>query len=282
MDDFRPDALTPGDLEAALGLSTQAGWNQNDADWRRLLELFPNGCLAGRSGGRLIATATVASYAPGLRWIGMVLVEAAERGKGYGTRILAAALERALEEGSNAVGLDATDLGRPLYRARGFADVEPIDRWEGPLSAADSETPPEPLRAAHIEEVLAFDRASCGADRGALLRRLVAEPGVAAWIARSRSGVEGYAVLRPGRRVPHLGPVVAATPDAARALLGAAGRALAGRPAIVDALRRREISTLLERHGMEIRRRLVRMTYPEARPLLAGPRVVAAAGFEWG
>ncbi|HXG62217.1 MAG TPA: GNAT family N-acetyltransferase [Planctomycetota bacterium] len=282
MDDFRLDALTPEDLDAALRLSTQAGWNQNEADWRRLLELFPNGCLAGRSGGRLIATATVASYAPGLRWIGMVLVDAAERGKGLGTRILAAALERALAEGPNAVGLDATDLGRPLYRARGFADVEPIDRWEGPLSAADSETTPEPLGAASLEDVIAFDRASCGADRGALLRRLVAEPGVAAWIVRSRSGVEGYAVLRPGRRVPHVGPVVAATPGAARALLGAAGRALAGRPAIVDAPRRPEITALLERYGMDIRRRLVRMTYPEARPLLAGPRVVAAAGFEWG
>jgi GNAT superfamily N-acetyltransferase len=282
MDEFRPDALTSADLEAALGLSTQAGWNQNAADWARLVELFPDGCFAGRVLGRLVATATVASYAPGVRWIGMVLVDAAERGRGYGRRILARALERALEGGSDAVGLDATDLGFPLYRAYGFADAGPIDRWEGILPDGEPEAQTQPLGAADLEEAVAFDRASCGADRGALLRSLAREPGVGAWTVRSRGGLAGYAFLRPGRRAHHLGPVVAADPEAARPLFAAAGRALAGRPAIVDAPGRPELSGLLSSLGLNIRRRLRRMTYREPRPLLSGPRVVAAAGFEWG
>jgi hypothetical protein len=75
---------------------------------------------------------------------------------------------------------------------------------------------------------------------------------------------------------------VAADPEAARPLFAAAGRALAGRPAIVDAPGRPELSGLLSSLGLNIRRRLRRMTYREPRPLLSGPRVVAAAGFEWG
>lgn len=279
MDDLRVDALGPGDLEAAQRLSAQAGWNQNAADWARLLELFPNGCFAGRRGERLVATATVADYAPGLRWIGMVLVDEAERGKGYGKRMLDRALEHSLAGVALAVGLDATDLGRPLYQRFGFADAWPIDRWEGALPASSPE--PDP-RALELESVIVFDGAACGADRGAFLRRLTGEPGVSAWMIRSSYGIEGYAILRPGRRAHHLGPVVAATPRALRAILAAAGRILAGRPVIVDVPRRAELAGLLSELGLEVRRSLWRMTHRDPRPLLLGPKVLAIAGFEWG
>src|SRR5687768_3853716 len=60
---FRIDALTLTDLPGALRLSAQAGWNQIDADWRRLVDLWPATCLAGRDDdGQLIATATLAVY----------------------------------------------------------------------------------------------------------------------------------------------------------------------------------------------------------------------------
>ena len=56
---FTVDPLRSGDLEGALRLSTQAGWNQIAADWERILALSPEGCVAGRMDGHLVATATV-------------------------------------------------------------------------------------------------------------------------------------------------------------------------------------------------------------------------------
>src|SRR5687767_12042617 len=117
--------LTHDDLPDALALSTQAGRNQVAQDWERLVELSPDGCFAGRLDGRLVATATSASPAPGIRWIGMVLVDEAMRGRGFGRILLERALAQAAPE--EAVGLDATDLGRPLYLKLGFQDVAPID-----------------------------------------------------------------------------------------------------------------------------------------------------------
>ena len=100
--------------------------NQTAADWRRLLDLAPHGCLAGRLHGELVATATRVDHAGMARWIGMVLVKEAWRGRGFGTVML----ERVA--GVGPCGLDATDLGRPLYQRLGFADVAPNVAGWGP------------------------------------------------------------------------------------------------------------------------------------------------------
>src|ERR1700712_5694831 len=97
------DALTIGpmlaaDLPAALQLSTRAGWGQLEADWRRLLDLWPQLCLAGRLGGGLIATATVAQYETN-GWIGMILVDETRRGMGVGGAMFDAALQAATAAG---------------------------------------------------------------------------------------------------------------------------------------------------------------------------------------
>ena len=41
--------LTPSDIPAALELSSDAGWNQTQADWRMLLGMEPEGCLRDRA-----------------------------------------------------------------------------------------------------------------------------------------------------------------------------------------------------------------------------------------
>jgi len=266
MADLGVDALRPDDLPAALALSTQAGWNQTPEDWRRVLELSPEGCFAGRLDGRLVATATSAAPAPGVQWIGMVLVDRELRGRGFGTVLL----ERALAHGRRAevVGLDATDLGRPLYLKMGFQDVAPIDRWSGAL-AADG-----PSLSCPLDRVLELDRAALGVDRSALLRHLASEPGV-----NLLASDDGYAVLRPGRTAAHLGPIVAAEPAP---LLRAAGRLLRGAPLIVDVPRRPDLEAVFAAHGLTVARRLVRMTWGAPRPALLGPRAAAALSFEWG
>jgi hypothetical protein len=40
---IRVRRLTAADLPAGLALSRQAGWNQTEADWRRCLDLQPDG-----------------------------------------------------------------------------------------------------------------------------------------------------------------------------------------------------------------------------------------------
>jgi GNAT superfamily N-acetyltransferase len=283
MDDLRFDALTAADLDGALRLSTQAGWNQTAADWKRLLDLCPDGCIAGRRGGRLVATATLASYGRDAHWIGMVLVDESERGQGFGKEILSRAIRRGLDRGSEAIGLDATDLGRPVYLKQNLVDVAPIDRWGGILRPTASASSVDLLDRSSFEEVAALDRDAVGLDRSELLLHLAGEPEVLAWVGRTEGGaVGGYAFLRPGRQHAHLGPVVAEDPAVYGALLSAAALHRPGTSVLVDVLRDPGTGGVLARSGLEVRRRLMRMTYRRPQPLLMGPRVGAATAFEWG
>jgi GNAT superfamily N-acetyltransferase len=303
---LRIDLLREPDLPAALRLSTQAGWNQIGADWRRLLALWPDTCLAGRLDGRLVTTATLATYGD-VGWVGMVLVDESHRRRGFGTRMLDAVLDLGRARGVRRFGLDATDLGRPVYLGRGFVDAVGINRWLRPGAAPLTEEQadgwhgqgrlpvsslPEPRASvlAHATPLpdgcAALDLRCCGVDRRRLLSHVAVEPSV-----RLIVDEESYAVLRPGRAAYHVGPLVAA--DEARAqevLAGALALAGSTRAAVIDVPRGR-LSNSLPAHGFEPVRRLVRMQTADtpaghalaaAPPLLAGPGVFAACGFELG
>lgn len=299
--------LTREDVPAAMGLSRQAGWNQVPADWHRLLDLAREGCFAGRVDGELVATATLVTYAGAVGWIGMVLVDEAHRRNGYGTAMFERAL-RAADERGVAVGLDATDAGREVYRPAGFADVRPIVRWGGTPSRAaseetagdgatsdeatgdaegdsgsDAEAGPDAdvrrLRAGEVDAVRALDRRACGVDRGALLEHLLSSDGVTGLALGD--GPRGYAVVRPGREHDHVGPVVAPSAAGVAALVAAAGGVVGG-SVLIDVLAGDRVADRLELLGLAPRRRLTRMSYPDRERLLVGDDVAAAAGFELG
>src|SRR3954451_22253247 len=103
------------DTPAAFQLSAHAGWNQTEEDWRTLLELSPEGCLAIEVDGQLAATTTLLCYGPKLAWIGMVLTKAEYQRRGFAKRLLALALQNADKMGIATIKLDATDQGQPLY-----------------------------------------------------------------------------------------------------------------------------------------------------------------------
>ena len=272
------DRLRAEDLEAALRLSTQAGWNQIAADWQRLLELSPEGCFAGRLDGALVATATVASYGRDAQWIGMVLVDEALRGRGFGSVLLARAIDHARSLGGDAIGLDATDLGRPVYLKHGFVDAAAIDRWTGVLRETGASDGLELLDRSTFDEVASLDRAACGADRSALLLHLMHEPDVVGVVSPGA----GFAFLRPGRSQNHVGPLVAADDETVSRLLNRLARLAGGSSVLLDALRTPAMSARLETHGLSVARRLMRMTSAPPQTLLLGERVRAATSFEWG
>lgn len=295
--------LGADDLDAATALSTAVAWNQTRGDWARLLDLHPDGAFGAFVDGRLAATATIASYAPSAAWIGMVIVHPAFRGRRLGSAVMDAVLATDAASRADVVGLDATDLGTPLYERRGFVPVAPVDRWTGALrspwgardgdaggagaragspSLASAAARPHRVDGSAADELAAWDRARAGVDRGSLLRHLLGEAGVRAWRAERDGATVGYGVLRPGRTRAHLGPLVADDAGALGALLRAAAAWTGGAPVFVDAVRRDAARAAFEAAGLHVARRLTRMTRFEAAPLLAGEPLRAAVGLEWG
>ena len=70
-----------------MKLKEAAGWNQTEADWRRLIKLEPNGCFAAIENDRLVGTTTTTTYGDELAWIGMVLVDPQHRRRGIATQV---------------------------------------------------------------------------------------------------------------------------------------------------------------------------------------------------
>ena len=285
--DIRP--LRESDLPAVLELSTQAGWNQAADDWRRLLTLWPATCLAGCLGDRLVATATLAVFGS-VGWIGMILVEQSQCRQGYGGEVLRAILGCGDALGLDCLGLDATDLGQPVYLKHGFAARADIDRWVGPAVEGDSRADSAtvlPLIETHWPQVVELDRRCAGVDRGSLLRRLAGEEGASARGVLDGRRVVAAGFSRRGRVAGHVGPIladdVAAGETVLAALLTDRYRIDGPSPVFVDVPHGSSLATALRARGFVVRRKLTRMVRPAAAAVdLTGNGVLAAAGFELG
>jgi GNAT superfamily N-acetyltransferase len=224
--------MTRTDLPLGMRLKTQAGWNQLEADWLRLLDLQPDGVFVAELDGTPAGTAATCTFGP-VAWVAMVLVEAGLRGRGLGRALMERALDFLDRGGARTVRLDATPLGQPLYAKLGFLPEYTLTRWEGTAPGAEAPPGVRAVSAGHLQGLLRLDREVTRTDRGRLLLRLVEEYPDAARVVESPDGVEGYLLTRPGARARYLGPCVARGGAGALLLADAWGRH-AGEPIFLD------------------------------------------------
>ncbi len=120
------DQLGPDDAAAGLVLSTEAHWNQNEADWRFFLT---KGAVFGvrDSDRRLVASAALLPYGPENAWISMVLVTANWRRRGLATKLVDTCLNVATRQGLTC-WLDATPAGAGVYGPLGFTPTLQLRR----------------------------------------------------------------------------------------------------------------------------------------------------------
>lgn len=274
--------LTVSEAAAAQPLSIEAGWNQLGADWRFMLEA---GAAFGVDlpDGRLGASALVLPVGDDLRWISMVLVTADLRRKGVGTDLLRACIAEA-ERGGHAMGLDATELGRPVYLPLGFRDLYRISRWRLERKPAPVSPPAgltlKPLTAEGLELLLAWDSERSGLQRRAILCHLRdRQPGMALLAERNGNPV-GFVLGREGRLATQIGPLVAEDDAAALALLQAAIQA-APAPYFIDVPDSRiEMRAWLESQGASAPRYFIRMVRGEAKQIESAGKIYAIGGPE--
>ena len=279
------EPLRAADAEGALPLSAEAGWNQTAADWAFMLR-EGRGIGVRDGAGRWVGSALALPLGERLSWIGMVLVAKHARRRGIGTRLLRRAIDSVCDE-SRVAGLDATELGRPVYLPLGFRDLYTISRLRIETPAPAASTPAgctiRPLVAADLPALAAFDAPRSGMRRSHVLAYLFREAPERALIAEAGGGIVGFVLGRPGRIAFQVGPVVADDEAIAMALVSAALTHLDG-PAMIDVPdAHADLRAWLDRHGAVRERGFTRMTLGAPPPGLTNPRAVfALAGPELG
>jgi Acetyltransferase (GNAT) domain len=282
--DIRP--IDASQCEAVWPLSIEADWNQNLADWRFMLGAGRGfGCIG--PDGKWQASSLVLPLGQKLAWISMVLVTKARRRGGVGTCLL----KRCIEEvrSSDAVGgLDATELGRPIYLPLGFHDLYPISRWHFDRVQDASIRPPfgvalRPIASTDLPELAVYDRLLTGMERRTILTHLALRQPGRAWIAEDTVGrIAGFVLGREGRLATSLGPVVADSEEIALALIGNAAAAANG-PFIIDVPQvHRALGAWLKAQGAVTPRGYMRMTLGVAQGLDSPAHLFALAGPELG
>jgi len=252
--------LSEKHLAGCLALSKSAHWNQNEADWRLMLEIG-HGWGVSLDDGTLAASTLVLPYGR-FAWVSMVLVLPEHRRKGYATQLLRKALAELENRGLTPI-LDATPAGREVYVQEGFRDTWGFRRFQLPEAIAAIERPTgvRLLRAADWPLLLALDAQAFGASRERLLRSLAARLPQAALVAEESGKLAGFLLGRDGREARQLGPLVARSSDAARALLAEA-LAKVSPPLYLDVVDREPgITAWLESLGFEFQRPFTRMVH---------------------
>jgi len=226
--------LTELDIPEAMALKELAGWNQTEADWRRLLKLEPQGCFGAIIDGRLVGTTTTTTYGDELAWIGMVLVHPESRRRGIASQLMATALDY-LREKVAIVKLDATALGKPVYEKLGFRVESRVERWKGVGISTSSGGAPGTIDDSTSRELFDLDRRAFTCDRSELVAALIDDAAARPALVRSQEGsLTGYALARSGTNADYVGPVVANSSDQIDALLDSILNELKGRRVYID------------------------------------------------
>jgi hypothetical protein len=278
-------SIPPFEAEAVLPLSIEANWNQTVADWSMMLS-EGQGFGVRSSSGEWLGSSLVFPLGPKLSWISMVLVTTSARRRGIGTSLLRHCIDK-IRADVKVAGLDATELGRPIYLPLGFNDLYTISRLYlsggGDPEAAPRQTAFRALGRGDVEAAASFDASRTGMYRPHVLAYLIEQAPGQTCALESAGRLSGYALGRPGRTAFQIGPVVAENVAAALALFQNILDQVTG-PIMVDVPDSHQgLQAFLKQRGAVRERGFMRMVSGEPPSLLADPaHVFALAGPELG
>jgi GNAT superfamily N-acetyltransferase len=256
---LRIRTMTSDDVDSAMLLKEQAGWNQTESDWRRFLEMEPTGCFAAEWDGQLVGTTVTCIFGP-VAWIAMVLVVPQFRGRGIGKALMKHALDFLSASRVSTVRLDATPLGEPLYKKLGFEVEYGLSRFQGtPQSTASSYGKVDHADSQDYALLFQIDQHVTGADRKKFLARLFAEQAEHIRVVPSSESIAGFLASRPGTRAWQIGPCLGGR-GIGNVLLADAFSRFVGTQVYVDIpVQNSAAGNLAERSDLTIQRRLIRM-----------------------
>jgi hypothetical protein len=235
MADLEIASASAADLKLMRDWAEEEGWNPGDSDRFAFAVADPRGFLVGRRGGVPLACVSAVRYGTGFGFIGFYIAHPSVRGQGYGMQLWRAGMA-ALD--GRLVGLDGVVEQQDNYRLSGFRSAWTNMRFEGVVAPAAAEPVPGvelvDAREVPFAELAAYDRRFFPEERDAFLAAWTGLPGRGAYAALRDGRLEGLGVVRPGAGAHRVGPLYAASPEVAAALLHRLAATAPGQPLAVD------------------------------------------------
>ncbi len=279
IENLRRIELDQSHIADGVALSSEAHWNQNEADWSLMLSA---GTAIGYQApdGQIVGSALILPYGDAFGWISMVLVTASWQRRGIATRLLHDCMSMLQDRGLAQI-LDATPAGALVYGPLGFTAQFEMQRWE--TDKVSIEVPPaefsRPYEAADLQTILDYDFPVFGGDRATILRGLITRSGPCAWVANSRNG---FLLSRDGRRARQIGPICADDSATAIDMLAQALSVCSG-PVFIDVPDMHDgVVAFLKELGFVSQRPFTRMYRGAAAGFGDPSRMYAVAGPELG
>ncbi|MFJ8164415.1 GNAT family N-acetyltransferase [Streptomyces sp. NPDC096136] len=219
---FEITGASAADMEMLRTWADEEGWNPGDGDRYAFAVADPEGFLVGRLDGEPVACISAVRYGGGFGFIGFYIARPDVRGQGYGIRLWRAGMERL---DGRLVGLDGVVEQQDNYRKSGFRSAWTNMRYAGvPRPGDDSGVEIVDAASLPFARLAAYDRRFFPEARDAFLSAWTALPGRTALAAVRDGRIEGLGVIRPCSSASRIGPLYAASPEVAAALV----RRLAG------------------------------------------------------
>ncbi|KOU42308.1 GCN5 family acetyltransferase [Streptomyces sp. WM4235] len=217
MTGFEIGGASAADMEMIRAWADEEGWNPGDTDRFAFAVADPDGFLVGRLDGEPVACVSAVRYGTGFGFIGFYIARPRVRGQGYGIRLWKAAMSRL---DGRLVGLDGVVEQQDNYRRSGFRPAWNNVRHEGvPQAGDDGGVRVVDAATLPFSRLAAYDRKFFPEPRDAFLSAWTGLPGRTALAAVRDGQVEGLGVVRPCSGASRVGPLYAATPEVAAALL---------------------------------------------------------------
>lgn len=278
---FEINIASADDVARMAEWAADEGWNPGNTDALAFHAADPGAFLIGRLDGKPVACISVVRYGAALGFLGFYIARPEARGKGYGIQIWKAGMARLA--GRN-VGLDGVVAQQHNYKKSGFRPAWNNIRHEGspPLAAPPAGVTLVDARTVPFDQLAAYDRRFFPEARDHFLAPWIGLPGRIGLVAMKDGVLEGFAVIRPCRAASRIGPLYAASPEIAAALVSALAVKTGAQAVAIDVPDRNKAAVaLVERMGLKPAFETARM-YTGADPVVDHAGLFGVTSLELG
>lgn len=221
---------TERDIDYVAESVQREGWRHTRRDVERCWLCEPNGCFMAEVDGRRVGHVFSVRY-DHAGWIGLLIVNPKERGKGLGELLMRNAISYLQESGAETIRLEAVERAVPLYRRLGFKEEfdslrfrKKIDQRNRPrhtAEVAETQVRIHLMQEDEVEAVSRFDTRYFDANRLRVLKSLYEDNPPLCFTAEGKGGLSGYIMVRKVRGAHWIGPWMSEDPETAESLLRA-------------------------------------------------------------